>query len=305
MFKVLGPDDSIVKIELSWYTPVTKLTFQKTMIDILPYYNFAVLIAQKAGKILLDHYDTSFRISYKGKGKNNLVTEVDHLTEKYLIETIQKKFPDHAILTEESGALGAKISDFRWIIDPLDGTTNYAHAHPFFAVSIALEYKHEIIAGIVYAPQLDEFFRAAKGAGTFLNNHAIKVSTTSTLETALLGTGFTYENKEKNLPYFEKFLYPSQGIRRCGAAAIDLAYIAAGRLDAFWEFRLKPWDVAAGKLLIEEAGGKVSNMDGSPLILDGENIVASNNYLHPEMLKNIQDLSPQKTSRKKKIPLWS
>ena len=279
------------------------------MIDFLPYYNFTVLIAQKAGQILLDHYDTAFRVSYKGEGKNNLVTEVDHLAEKYIIDTIQKKFPDHIILSEESGLVGAKKSDFRWIIDPLDGTTNYAHAYPFFAVSIALEYKNEIIVGVVYAPQLDELFRCAKGHGAFLNNRVIEVSKTTTLETALLGTGFTYENKEKNLPYFEKFLYPAQGIRRCGSAAIELAYIAAGRLDAFWEFRLKPWDVAAGKLLIEEAGGKISNMDGSKLQLDAENIVASNTLLHSEMIKNIQEITSKKPSRKtlgkKKIPLWS
>lgn len=263
-------------------------------INLKPFYDFAVKISQKAGKILMANYQTDFQIGYKDGGKNNLVTEIDHLAEECIVDAIKKQFPGHCVLAEEGGSCGIKKTDFQWIIDPIDGTTNYAHGYPFFCVSIALEIKGEIVLGVVYAPMLDELYRAAKGHGAYLNNETIRVSKNKTLDTSLLCTGFseyfTYKAKGKksNLPLFEHFLSLSQAIRRSGSAALDLCSVAAGRLDGYWELGLKPWDIAAGKLIVEEAGGKVSNMDGSPLILDGCNIVASNTIIHPEMIHHLQ-----------------
>lgn len=277
-------------------------------LNLKEYYDFAVRTAQKAGKILLDHYQTDFRISYKDEGKSNLVTAVDHLAEKFIVGEIKKKFPTHYVLSEEGGDCNTKPSPFRWIIDPIDGTTNYAHGYSFFAISIALEINEQIVVGIVYAPYLDELFRAALGHGAFLNNRSIKVSDTNSLETALLCTGFREQNKSKgvNLSILKHFCSKAQGLRRSGSAAIDLAYTAAGRLDAYWEIGLKPWDIAAGKLLVEEAGGKITAIDGTPVILDGQNILASNGILHTEMIKNIRDAGKGGGSvGKKKIPLWS
>lgn len=276
------------------------------------YYDFAIKTAQKTGQILLNNYKKDYQIGYKDEGKSNLVTEIDHLAEDFIVAAIKKNFPGHCVLSEEGGNCGTVKSDYQWIIDPIDGTTNYAHGYPFFCVSIALEIKKEIVLGVVYAPMLDELFRAAKGNGAFLNNEAMKVSSVETLDTALMCTGFSeyfsYKAKEKksNLPLFEHFLSHSQAIRRSGSAAIDLCSVAAGRLDGYWELGLKPWDIAAGKLIVEEAGGKVSNMDGSALILDGCNIVASNNIIHKEMIKNLQGAMRENPGvhhiGKKKIP---
>jgi myo-inositol-1(or 4)-monophosphatase len=272
--------------------------------DLTDHYDFAVQLAEKAGHILLDRYYSDFKISYKSKNKTDLVTEVDHLAENFIIGAIKKKFPKHAILSEESGALGAKKSDFRWIIDPLDGTVNYAHGFPHFSVSVALEYRGEIVIGVVNAPYFEQVFRAAKGNGVFLNDIQIGVSSARSLDVSLLTTGFPYQQRERNLPYFEHFLLKSRGMRRLGSAALDLAYVAWGRVDAYWEIAIKAWDIAAGKLLVEEAGGKVTNMDGSAFDLNGENVLATNGFLHEQMIENIRSCLVKPVPGGKKVPFW-
>lgn len=252
--------------------------------DITRFYKFALDTATKAGKILMDNYGTNFRIDFKNADKFNLVTEIDKKTEDFIVGAIKKAWPNHCVLSEEGGDCGLNPSNYRWIIDPLDGTTNYSHGHPFFAVSIGLEIDGEILAGVVYAPFFNEMFSAKKGAGAFLNNRKIHVSKNNNLATALLGTGLIHNDQNANLKHFQYFLKEAQGIRRCGAAAIDLCYTAAGRLDGFWEPGLWPWDVAAGKLIVEEAGGKITAMDGKKFDLEKPNILATNGTaIHQKM----------------------
>lgn len=252
---------------------------------------FALATARKAGKIVQSNYGKNFVVNYKGQGKNNLVTEVDQKTEKFIVSAILKKFPNHSVLGEEGGIIGKVGSPFRWIIDPIDGTTNFAHSYPSFAVSIGLEIKGKLAVGVIFAPILKELFWAQKGGGAFLNGKKIRVSTTKKLETALLSTGFSYKKRGINLPNFEHFLYATQGIRRCGAATLDLCAVAAGRLDGYWELGLKPWDIAAGALILQEAGGRVTNMDGSPLTIDGQNLMAGNSQIHKAMLSFFKSAS--------------
>ncbi len=256
--------------------------------DIIDYYDFTIRLARKAGMILLQNYRGDFKVDFKGGQKNNLVTEVDRKSEKFLVDAIKKKFPDHCFLSEESGDCAIAKSACRWIIDPIDGTTNYAHGHPFFCISIALEIDGKIVLGVIYAPKLDELFRAAVGHGAYLNNETIKVSSVKKLESALLATGFPPRARERNLPFFQKIIPKSQGIRRAGSAALDLAYVACGRLDGYWEFSLCPWDIAAGKLLITEAGGKISAVDGGPFELEGDNLLASNGHIHNELARELK-----------------
>lgn len=244
------------------------------------YLNFALKIAKKAGVVALRNYGKNLDIKFKGGEKHNLVTKVDHEIEGLLVSEIRKFYPGHCVLSEEGGNCGLKDSDHRWIIDPIDGTTNYAHGYSFFAISIGLEVKGKLVAGVVHAPYIKETYSAAKGKGAFLNGKRIKVSKVKSLATSLLATGFTYRNRGVNLPNFEYFLYNTQGIRRCGAATLDLCHVAAGRLDGYWEMGLKPWDIAAGALIVEEAGGKVSAFDGTKMTLDGKNLIATNGHLH-------------------------
>ncbi len=248
------------------------------------YLKFTLTVSEQAAKIAGDYYGKNINIKYKGEGKNNLVTEVDRKVEDHIVKMIHKTFPDHCILAEESGDCGIKPSAYRWIIDPIDGTTNYAHGYSFFAVSIGLEIDGKMMVGAVNAPVLKELFYAVRDKGSRLNGKPIKVSRTNRLETALLATGFTYKNRGLNLPNFEHFLYNSQGIRRCGAATLDFCYVAAGRLDGYWELGLRPWDMAAGSLIVEEAGGKVTALDGKPLNLMGKSSLATNKLLYPHML---------------------
>lgn len=266
------------------------------------YETFAANLARDAGKILLKHFQKKFAIHYKGTGKNNLVTAIDTLSEKFIIRNIRTAFPDHHILTEESGAIdtnsknetktGKKLQKniFRWVIDPIDGTTNYAHGHPFFAVSIGLEVNGEIAAGAVYAPAYNELFQASKGRGAYLNGRRVHVSNIKTIDRAMLATGFPYQHKEKNFPYYEHFVQKAQGIRRCGAAALELSYLAAGRQDGFWEFNLQAWDFAAATIILEEADGKITNMEGKHLLLQDHDIIASNGKLHDQILKGIRTI---------------
>ena len=232
----------------------------------------------------MEKFNQSINIQYKGD--INLVTEADKGAEKLIIETIRKNFPDHGILSEESPAISGS-SSLRWIIDPLDGTTNYAHGYPVFCVSIALEKEGVVILGVVYDPTRHDTFVAIRGEGAYLNGEKLAVSKTSALTRSLLATGFPYdirESKNNNLDYFNIMAKKAQAIRRAGAAALDIAYLAAGRFDGFWELKLKPWDTAAAHLLVEEAGGKISELTGTPWHLFSPNILVSNGLIHEQMM---------------------
>jgi len=260
--------------------------------DIQSYQNFAVEVAKNAGKILLEYYQTNIQINFKGGDKKNLVTEVDVRSEKFIVDEIKKKFPDHCFLAEESGDCGIKPSEFKWIIDPVDGTTNYAHGYNFYAVSIGLTYKDEPLVGVIYAPMLNEMFYAGKGLGAFLNGKPIKVSKVEDVENSLLATGFNPNEKGRNIPIFKHILPKAQGIRRAGSAALDMAYTATGRLDGYWEYAIYPWDIAAGVLILQEAGGQVTDLEGNPLKLDNidiMNIVSTNGKIHTELVKDIAE----------------
>ncbi len=247
--------------------------------------NVALKLARDAGKMPMAHLGRAHTI--ERKGAINLVTEVDKLCEKMISDGIYKAFPDHDILGEE-GIAKRKRSEFCWIVDPLDGTTNYAHGFPFFGVSIALEHNGEIVCGVIYDPVRDEMFAAEKGKGATLNGEKIRVSNAPSLSDSLLATGFAYSVQEPgrpdNLDNFAAFIKTALAVRRPGAAAIDLAYVACGRLDGFWELFLKPWDIAAGVLIIREAGGKATNFDGTPIDIYGTEILASNGRIHNEMI---------------------
>ena len=248
--------------------------------------NFAIETAREAGQILLEKFGRKINISKKGD--INLVTEADLATEKHIIGKIRSHYPKHSILAEESGdAIVIDDSAWKWIIDPLDGTTNYAHGYPCFCVTLALEHNGEIVVGVTYDPTRNELFAAEKGSGATLNNKPIHVSETRELKDALLVTGFPYDAREREnfARHFTGFTHKSRGIRRDGSAAIDMAYVACGRFDGFWEEGLHAWDVAAGVLLIEEAGGRVSYYDDSKFSIYQPPICASNNTIHAEMLE--------------------
>jgi myo-inositol-1(or 4)-monophosphatase len=220
------------------------------------------------------------------KGDIDLVTEADFQVESAILDTIQQNFPRDTILSEEAGKK-QEVSGRTWIVDPLDGTTNFAHGFPIFAISIALELDNEIVLGAVYNPQMDEYFEAVKGMGAYLNEIPIQVSTTSDIEESLLATGFAYnihENPHRVLKRFHRMIVRAQGIRRPGSAAIDLCYVAAGKLDGFWEEGLKPWDTAAGFLIVDEAGGKVTTMAGETYSPYLKTIVAANPFVHAAMI---------------------
>jgi myo-inositol-1(or 4)-monophosphatase len=241
--------------------------------------------AYKAGRILNDHFGNITRI--RKKGDIDLVTEADTASEAAIIETIKKDYPGHTIQAEESG-LHQGSDDGRWIIDPLDGTTNFAHRLGIFCVSIAFAFGDALLAGIVLNPTTGELFTAAKAGGAFLNNDPIRVTTTAVLQESLLATGFPYDIRQKTrtvLARVHHALMASQGIRRLGAAALDLCHVACGRMDGFWEEGLKPWDMAAGALIVQEAGGRVTDFHGRPFYLSQADLVASNGPIHEEMIK--------------------
>jgi myo-inositol-1(or 4)-monophosphatase len=247
--------------------------------------NFAIDTAREAGHILLEKFGRITQITKKGD--INLVTEADLASEALIIERIKSHHPKHEILAEEAGkAVIIGDSVWKWIVDPLDGTTNYAHGYPCFCVTLALEHEGEIVIGVTFDPTRDELFSTEKGQGASLNGRRIRVSATQKLGDALVVTGFPYDFKSK--PDFARhltdFLFHSRGVRRDGSAAIDMAYVACGRYDGFWEEGLNPWDVAAGKLLIEEAGGQVTYYDGSPFSIYSPPICASNGTIHSQML---------------------
>jgi myo-inositol-1(or 4)-monophosphatase len=250
--------------------------------------NFAIQTARDAGSLLAERFGRSLRIS--NKSELDLVTESDLASERLIIDRIKTHYPRHAILAEESGTSAPSEGtrdEWRWIIDPLDGTTNYAHGYPCFCVSMGLEYQGRLELGVIYDPIRDEMFSAERGEGAALNGKRIHVSPMPDLASALLCTGFPYDVRERGefARHFANFIMNAQGVRRDGAAALDLAYVAAGRFDGFWEEGLKPWDVAAGVLMIEEAGGRVSDYKGQPLNIFTPPIVASNGLIHEQMMR--------------------
>ena len=246
--------------------------------------------AQSAGQFIKRNVDQAIKIDYKGRA--NAVTEIDRRSEEIIITLIKDNFPDHQIIAEESDAVRTD-SDFCWIIDPLDGTTNFIHGFPCFSVSIALESQGEIILGIIFNPVLNELFSAIQGLGAFLNKKRIHVSDISSMEFSLTSTGFPYEINRyfnSNMEIFKRMYKSCQGVRRAGSAAVDLCYVAMGRFDGFWEFDLNAWDISAGALIVEEAGGKVSNYAGRSFNHNQRNIVASNGLIHDSMISVIREV---------------
>ncbi len=247
--------------------------------------------ARQAGAHILRARPELGQINYKGRV--DLVTNVDRESEAIILEVIRSKYPDHAILAEESGSKPVS-GDWRWVVDPIDGTTNFVHGYPFFCVSIAVQFRQQTIVAVVFDPVQDEMFSALLGQGAYLNGKVLKVSTTPVLSKALLATGFPYEMGDRwhrAMDYFKLFYYRTRGVRRDGAAALDLCYVAAGRFDGFWEYDLKAWDVAAGMLLVTEAGGKVSDFCGNPGDIDDGQLLASNGFIHFSMIEVLASLS--------------
>ncbi|MBN1381235.1 MAG: inositol monophosphatase [Deltaproteobacteria bacterium] len=250
---------------------------------------FTITMAREAGALLKNKFHEAHTIEYKGE--IDIVTEADKMSEDLLITKINQRYPSHAILSEETGAI-KKESEYRWIIDPLDGTTNYSHRYPIFCVSIALELKGNIILGVIYNPMSEELFVAEKGAGSFLNGGKLSVSKTTDLSKCMLATGFPYDvryNKNNNLNYFAAMIKNAQAVRRPGSAALDLAYVAAGCFDGFWELKLNPWDTAAGWLMVTEAGGTVTDLFGASYRFDTPHILASNGLIHEDMISIIKE----------------
>lgn len=245
--------------------------------------NFALETARDAGQLLIEKFG---RVTVTKKGDINLVTEADLASESLIIERIKSYYPKHSILAEEAGnAVVIGDSTWKWIIDPLDGTTNFAHGYPCFCVTIALEHDGEIVLGVTFDPTRNELFSAERGRGASLNNKPIRVSATERLSEALIVTGFPYNFKDRPdfARHLNRFLVESRGVRRDGSAAIDMAYVACGRFDGFWEEGLNPWDMAAGVLLIEEAGGHVTGYDGSKFSVYHPPILATNGLIHSQM----------------------
>ncbi len=249
----------------------------------------AVQAARQAGRLLRENFARQHQIMYKGV--IDMVTEMDQKAEALITTSLRQSFPDYGFLGEE-GSRAEGNGEARWIIDPIDGTTNYAHGYPFFAVSIALEVQGEITVGVVHNPMLDELFTAQKGKGAFLNGEAIHVTSTADIARALLASGFPYDvwtNPVNNSRQWEKAIRSATSVRCDGAASIDLAYVAAGRIDGYWELDLEAWDMAAGVLLVQEAGGHVSQCSGEDFSINQRNVLASNGPLHPALRTLLND----------------
>ena len=257
----------------------------------------AIDIVTRAGEIHLARQESGFRIDKKGE--IDLVTEVDLECERMFRAVLAERFPDHDILAEELGATSRAHtpSRFRWVFDPLDGTTNYAHGLPIFCASLAFEIDGRPVAGAIYDPTRRELFTAERGEGARVNGEPLRVSSTAQLVDALLVTGFPYDvhkNSGDLVALFGEFLGRARAVRRLGSAAIDLCYVAAGRLDAFWEQKLNPWDVSAGALIVEEAGGRVTGIDGSPFDAAAGHLIASNGHIHQQMIEIVRDFRSRK-----------
>jgi myo-inositol-1(or 4)-monophosphatase len=247
------------------------------------YLETAMEIAREAGALLTKYFER--RVSFELKGEYDLVTEADRASERLVVDRLQTYFPSHSIVAEEGGGHQGS-SECCWYVDPLDGTTNFAHSFPVYNVTLALERAGELVAGCIYDPTREEMFAAERGVGAFLNNRRIRVSKVGKLAETLVATGFPSRRRHLNVNvhfYYQLAMF-THGVRRAGSAALDLAYVACGRLDAFWEFGLNPWDVAAGVLLVREAGGQVTDMRGQPVSLRGPHILADNGLVHEGML---------------------
>jgi myo-inositol-1(or 4)-monophosphatase len=246
--------------------------------------DFAKKIALRAGDFLKKHSAGRRAITYKDSIGSNIVTDMDHASEEMIVKALKREFPDHAIVAEESGLSGD--SPHKWYIDPVDGTTNFAHGYPIWAVTLAYEAHGRIQAGATYAPMLGDLYWAKRGGGAFRNGRRIHVTKTTNLSHALLCTGFSYllEYRKINLKYFSEFLMKAQAIRRVGAASLDLCWTAAGAFDGFWEMRLGPWDMAAGIVILEEAGAKVTDFQGGPVDVRKGDFLGANPRLHRTML---------------------
>ena len=250
----------------------------------MAYLETAVEIAREAGALLANYFER--RVVFELKGDFDLVTEADRASEKLIVERLRSHFPSHSIVAEEGGGHEGP-SEYRWYVDPLDGTTNFAHSFPMFNVTLGLEHAGEMIAGVIYDPLRQEMFSAERGSGAYLNNRRIRVSACKRLEDSLASTGFPSRKRHLNvnIHFYHQMAMASHGVRRTGSAAIDLAYVACGRLDAFWEFGLKPWDMAAGMLIVREAGGAVSDMHGATHDLNASpHLLADNGALHDPVL---------------------
>ncbi len=253
-------------------------------------------IAREAGALLMQYFHQGLKIEYKGDA--DLVTAADRASEALIRERIKKQFPGHDVLGEEQG-LNDQGSDYRWYVDPLDGTTNFAHGFPVFCVSMALEHRAsksaaegQRVAGVIYDPTRDELFTAEQGRGAHLNGQAIHVSKAARLKECLVATGFPSHKRHKNpnIFFYHQITLRSHGVRRAGSAALDLCNVASGRFDGFWEFNLNPWDTAAGVLIVEEAGGRVSHFDGAPFQIDSRETLASNGLVHDELVREFQEI---------------
>ncbi|MBK8016722.1 MAG: inositol monophosphatase [Betaproteobacteria bacterium] len=263
-----------------------------------PMLNIAVKAARRAGNIIERASDNLDTLTVRHKSLNDLVSEVDRASEDAIIETLKSAYPDHAILAEESGAAGD--SEYVWIIDPLDGTTNFLHGFPVYCVSIALAHKGVLTHGVVYDPTRNDLFTASRGRGAFLNERRIRVSRRDKLLDCLLATGFPFrmfDHTDAYVAMLKEFMPKSAGIRRPGAAALDLANVAAGRMDGFWEIGLSPWDMAAGALLVQEAGGLVGDLEGNEHFLETGHIVAANPRIFTQMLQVIEPHLPASLRR--------
>jgi myo-inositol-1(or 4)-monophosphatase len=248
------------------------------------YLNVAVEIARESGALLAQLFQRPKEITYKRP--SDLVTDADRRSEALIIERLRSHFPKHGIVAEEGGG-GRTESDYCWYVDPLDGTTNFAHGFPVFCVTLALAYRDEVVAGVVYDSLHEELFTAERGAGAYLNNQRIRVSKAAKLAECLVATGFPpfADNHDLNIEYYYRFTQLCHGVRRAGSAALDFCSVAAGRLEGFWELKLNPWDKAAGTLIVTEAGGRISNLRGGPFELLADPVFASNGLVHDAMLE--------------------
>jgi myo-inositol-1(or 4)-monophosphatase len=250
----------------------------------------AVEIAREAGALVVNFLER--RVPFETKGEFDLVTAADRASEKLIVERLRSYFPAHSIMAEEGGGID-KASEYQWFVDPVDGTTNFAHAFPFFNVTLGLARAGEMVAGVVYDPVRQEMFTAERGAGAYLNNRRIHVSAAAHVSDSLASTGFPSRKRHHNINihFYYQLAMASHGVRRTGSAALDLAYVAAGRLDFFWEFGLKPWDMAAGSLLVQEAGGRISDMRGaSHSVLSSDTLLADNSLLHDEIISAFDEI---------------
>jgi len=248
-----------------------------------------IAIAREAGALLMEYFDQNIKIEYKGDA--DLVTAADRKSEALIRERIRESWPEHDVLGEEGGFRDTG-SEYRWYVDPLDGTTNFAHGFPVFCVSLGLERRNQMIAGVCFDPTRNELFATERGGGAYLNDKPIHVSQVDKLAESLVGTGFPSHKRHKNpnIHFYHQITLRTHGVRRAGSAALDLCSVACGRLDGFWEFNLNPWDTAAGVLMVEEAGGQITDFEGSPFQLNSRETLASNGLIHDTLIAEFQQI---------------